>query len=491
MKATIFRKDIFPLLLIGVLAFIYFSFFVNRGLTLYDEGYIVESSYLIYSGKLPYRDFFFQYTPLTAYLGAIWFKLFGTGILKLRWLALLFSVATVILGYLISRRFANESTSLLVAATLVAWGFPHANFLWPSSVSLFLLFLILYFLIKFSESQKSLYLFLSVITVGLSLLTKQNLGLANFVGASAFVVFLWLKNKKKFNFWRFYLGMFLILLASVLFINELRELFLRSFTVLKGETMLYPYTLISKLEPGFKGLAKWAGKTFVYIYPLCIYLMSAILAIRFKVSNSLWYVLFFLTSLHFFTVVWPTADLVHLSFALPVVPLMIVAYSRQNNSFWKKFVWGSLIIFLAIGFYKTLFMRYYSFETPYRLQQIPVEIRGERIYVDQKHAVIVNDLIKAKNELFKDEPVFVHSYAPMIYFILDKYPPVDELYTVDWLLNTEDQREVVATIKDQELEWVLLESWREKDSQSLITKFITDDFRKVEEIWDFEVFRKI
>jgi 4-amino-4-deoxy-L-arabinose transferase-like glycosyltransferase len=121
-----------PLLIIVFISLVYFSFLVNRGITFYDEGYIAEASYLVYLGKIPYKEFFFQYTPLSIWLGAIWFKLFGVGILKLRWLALLISVATISTSYLITEKFLGKVGGFFASLAIMFWKFilfyPHAVF---------------------------------------------------------------------------------------------------------------------------------------------------------------------------------------------------------------------------------------------------------------------------------------------------------------------------------------------------------------------------
>ena len=43
----------------------------------YDEGFPLLAAQLINAGKIPYADFFYQHTPLYAYLTAGWFRLFG------------------------------------------------------------------------------------------------------------------------------------------------------------------------------------------------------------------------------------------------------------------------------------------------------------------------------------------------------------------------------------------------------------------------------
>ena len=130
-------------------------------------------------------------------------------------------------------------------------------------------------------------------------------------------------------------------------------------------------------------------------------------------------------------------------------------------------------------------MSYYTFETPYLKLNNRVTIRGEEIIVDDKSFAILDTLNKEKDTIFKDKSVFVYSYAPMIYFILDKTPPTTELYTVESLLSKKVQNTVVSDLDKYKVDVVILESWREANSD--ITKYIRSNYQSVGSIWDFEV----
>ena len=497
---TWFKKHsyVFAYFLIPILIILYFVFFLNRSLAIYDEGYILEASRLIHLGKIPYRDFYFQYTPLIIWLGALWFKIFGVGILKLRWLALLISLATVIVGHFIARKIFNRSIVFLVTLGFIVWGFPQTNFLWPSSTALLFLFLVIYFLIKFTEEPKNLYLILSGISVASSLLTKQNLGLATFLGASVYILYLWLKKNKGFGFLWFFGGHLLVIMLAALILGidpktiaGLKEFLTRSLGVITGKSLFAPYPLISRLDPGFSGLVKWVGKTFIYFFPLLLYIISAFFTIRKRKQKDLWYLFFFLTGLYFLAMIWPLSDLVHLTFAVPAIILMSAGFTLFKSKFWTKFAKISLILLIFAGFYKTFFMRYYTFETPYLLQTRVVSINGEKFYLDEKYSVIANRLSELKTSVFRGKVVFAHPYMPMFYYLIDQTAPTYELYTVDSLLSHPDQLKVINELKEKNVDFVILETWREKNSQNLITKYIRDNYKKIDQVWDYDILEKI
>ena len=486
-----------PLFIIVFISLVYFSFLVNRGITFYDEGYITEASYLVYLGKIPYKEFFFQYTPLSAWLGAIWFKLFGVGILKLRWLALLISIATVSLSYLISEKFFGRLGGMLASLTIMFWTFPHANFLWPSSLSLFFFTLMLFLILRFYETKNKKYIFWAGASAGLNLLSKQNLGLA---GLAAFGILSLLsfkkgENHKLISFYGSALIVFLIGALIISFQNPtlsgISEFLSRSFSAGVGKTLFWPYPFFSKPNMGLYGIARWTGKMLLYNLAPVSLVIGIFLLMKGKLENVLLKTTFIFTIVHYWAVSWPIADLAHVGFGVPAIIMLFSSWTKVKIKGVSAFSVFSIIFLLGIGFYKAFFMRYYTFEAPYREQKIPIIIKGERIFVDDNHAFFVNNLFQARVELFGDERVFVHPYAPMIYFILDKEPPVSELYTVDWILDEENQREVISQLKENHVKWVVIEIGRELGSKSQITQYIAENFSSDRRFGGIDVLKKI
>lgn len=184
--------------------------------------------------------------------------------------------------------------------------------------------------------------------------------------------------------------------------------------------------------------------------------------------------------------IWPTADLAHFTFGVPALIISFLTGTLSQNNFLKTFSKICILFFIAIGFYKTFFMNYYTFETPYLKLKNTVSIRGEKLIVDEKHFVILDALDKQKDIYFKNKSVFVYSYAPMIYFILDKNPVTPELYIVESLLSEKAIKTVVSDLEKIKPDVIFFESWRESNSE--ITKYIKEGYQETENIWDFKIF---
>lgn len=473
----------------------YYSLFVNKGLTLYDEGYIVESSYLAYQGKVPYQDFYFQYTPLSVWLGALIFKIFGVGILKLRWFALIVSVTTVILGYVISKELAGRKNAILISLGLIAWGFPHANFLWPSSLSLLFLFAVLFCFIRYDKTKNLRYISLAGIAVWGNILTKQNLGMVSLATSIVFLILV-CKGRIVKGLLHFLAPLAVIagISLSVIYLSNpdfsgIKELFYRSLMAVKGQVLYSPYPLLTLLPGGPGEILKWIVKTYLYLTPIFVITVLGIKLFIKRDIKPLLVGVFISSVFHFLVLVWPTADLAHFTFGAPTILLVFIIAALVYKGLIRKFALLSVLLFTLIGFYKTFFMSYYTFETPYLKLGNQVTIRGEKIIVDEKYKTIIGFLEENKDGLFANKSVFVHSYAPMIYFILDKEPPTRELYTVENLLSKEALHDVVESLAITKTNIILLETWRVKDSE--ITRFITDNYKKVETVWDFEILTKL
>ena len=123
--------------------------------------------YALLKGLLPYRDMAIAHTPLLLGKLAIFYQIFGVGILQLKiftWILILF---TDIVLYLISRKLWGKKVAFTALAVFSIWQlFFDGNGLW---FDLFLapVALILYYLVK------SKRFFLAGIIFGLGILSKQ------------------------------------------------------------------------------------------------------------------------------------------------------------------------------------------------------------------------------------------------------------------------------------------------------------------------------
>src|SRR4051794_41586186 len=83
------------------------GFTILREVGPHDEGLMLQAAARIADGRLPYRDFWWNYGPAQPYLlGAIW-KAFGASLLDWRIVRILLDATVALLVWLLARREAS------------------------------------------------------------------------------------------------------------------------------------------------------------------------------------------------------------------------------------------------------------------------------------------------------------------------------------------------------------------------------------------------
>src|SRR5258708_3856541 len=127
LKRFVVKRQVFLLdALLILVAFIYYSFFVNKGLVIYDEGYYVHFAERLEHGEIPYKDLALQYTPGYFYLLAFLYKVFGFQILVGRYLSLIFCLLILSSTFVLLQLYRLRSLRfhLLVGFTIISLGYP-------------------------------------------------------------------------------------------------------------------------------------------------------------------------------------------------------------------------------------------------------------------------------------------------------------------------------------------------------------------------------
>jgi hypothetical protein len=426
----------------------YYLLFLNRGLVPGDEGYYIHIAERILQGQVPYRDFFLQYPPGYLYLLAACFKLLGTTILTGRISTLVICLGIFGACLKLLRLFGVSSVRATAIALLsiAAFGYPLNNtplVVWPTVL---LTEFSMIFLLYWIKTLRTKYLLVIGLCVGLLFFTKQNIAIVDAILINAILPFSRRGNFKETlksmllmnGVW---IGMTGIWVYYFFFRNNLPGL-LEFLSFNHRYLAIYPFSyppLTFLLQPlGF-------FKLLPYYLPIVFLALLLLGLLRRRTGRSMLVLL--LPIAGFFTTVYPTSDLLHVYpyFGLVLVSFLIFIYS-QFLRFQKLFY---LLIFFCIisGFYLTLFREYNRGQAPYIKQNTPLQVpRAKGMLVDSTAARNINTVYSFINSHTKaHDYIFVYSFSPMIYFLLERQNPSRySIYSPGYLTTSQEQ----ATIHD-------------------------------------------
>lgn len=470
-----FLKKIPINIVLLILPAVYYLFFINKGIVIYDEGYYAHISERILNGEIPYKDFFLQFTPGYFYLLALFYKILGTSVLAGRILTFVFSLGIVWLALLIVDRFkADIRLKILSIGSIMAFGFPLINN--PSLLawaSVFLSLLIVFFFL-----QKK-YILLGIV-LSLILFTKQNLGIYFFILTNIFIFFLDTKKRWK-N----------ILLVNSSFLFLTLVWFSYFFLVLSSLDKFFEligfnsrYLLIYSFSyPPLSFLVQPAG--FLKLLPYYLPIVFAIIVFKKFFDKKRDLNILYLSAISlvgFFGTIYPTSDLLHVYPFFGLILVSSVLFFREST-LWRILV----LILIGTGFYLSLFREYYRYQAPYRYQKFKTEIpRAKNIYIDEPQA---NELSSLK--LFflinsrKEDSVICYPFCPMTYFILERKNPTRYANYYPGYLTKEQEKEVVNNIKENRVKYIV--TFLDYKFDTVISKFIQNQ-REVFRKGQFRVF---
>lgn len=167
--------------------FMYGLFFSVFRINDSDEGYILTASMRILHGELPYKDFFLHTPPVSYYAMAALFRIFGQQLIVARVATVVIGLLISILLYLISLKIMTRKAALISPLIFMFWGTAHASY--PSFAWFGLLFALisLYLFILSLEREHFWYIFGAGFFIGMSFLSKQNIGTCTLI---VFILFL-------------------------------------------------------------------------------------------------------------------------------------------------------------------------------------------------------------------------------------------------------------------------------------------------------------
>src|ERR1700716_3061714 len=113
-------REVFGGALLGLVVLVAYAWSGHLWIDVVDEGYFLDLADRVRTGALPYRDFATYYTPGIFYLFAAILKVFGAGVLPIRYLMAGLRAIVAVLMYCLGRRVAPWPWALVPLATLLA-----------------------------------------------------------------------------------------------------------------------------------------------------------------------------------------------------------------------------------------------------------------------------------------------------------------------------------------------------------------------------------
>jgi hypothetical protein len=196
-------------------------------------------------------------------------------------------------------------------------------------------------------------------------------------------------------------------------------------------------------------------KLLPYYTPIVLFILL-LLTIFQKTTDKRLAVLF-LPLAGFFTTVFPTSDLLHVYpyFGLSLVSLFLFMKLRFPK--FEKIGYAVIILCVISGFYLTLFREYYRGQPPYSLENTSIHTpKAGGILIDKTTAQNINSLYAFINShTKKHEYIFVYSFSPAIYFLLDRQNP--SRYTIYYpgYLTMDEEYSTIRDIQKRKVKYII------------------------------------
>lgn len=482
------KKNINVDILFFLLVFISLLFFYSRGFIPHDEGWILNPAQRILGGEIPYRDFHYIYTPGAAYVVSLFFKFFKESILVSRLTALFFVLLTLLLLRKISLR-VNTSPFLYVLPVLIfiTWGPMHINFAWPVIFSIFSGLTTCYLLLVSYKNDRFLIFFLSGVFTAMTVLFKQNFGLALMLNNLIYLVFL---RNRRITFLKYHALGFLLTIAlflAYLFQNDAlipfyNDMYFFMFYQIIQEGMqstpfVYPDLLYKQITKGI-------------FYSLPLILGIPAIAVTFKKNKQFIFLASFCILFYIFGI-RPTTDYPHLVPLLSLTGILFLSlYTLIENNLVKKIILILQILFICLGFYSAFFLNYYRWNPPLKVQDRMVGNSRMGILVDSSYASYIPAIDRyIRNNVNKNGYVFIYRFSPSFYFLSERKNPTKFIFLPPQILSNKDQAEIIKNLTDRKVSIILTDT-NIREDKSILSEFVKGKYSLDKEIGNYQFWKK-
>ncbi|MDP3921443.1 MAG: hypothetical protein Q8R76_11635 [Candidatus Omnitrophota bacterium] len=498
----------------ALLAFILVSatFLLQRNvfINLADEGFLWYGTWRASLGEVPLRDFT-AYYPGRYYWGALWFKLFGDGVLALRASNAIFQFLGLTCGLLVLRRLSRQWRFLIPAGlVLLLWMHPLYKVFEMSIVMA-----CLYFAVRLIENPTARRLFTTGVFVGLAACFGRHLGLYSFLVFLSLIMILRFRYDsetegprnifKRIAIWSggIIVG-FSPILLMVLMVPGFFGAFLDGFMIfyrIKTTNITLPiplpWNVFSHLYPQVNFSASWAARFILmcagilYIVWLGFFVLT-LLCVVFKKPRltppMTVLIASALVAAPCFHYAATRYDFDHI--AMNIYPLLtgflalsfvLEPYRKRITGAACRVVRGGVVlsafpaILLSSGYLKP------GAEAGALVQ---AQIGEDRLWVRKERAYLIERIRQLDRNCFDaEEGLLVAPHWPTIYPMLKRESPLHMIYFL-FQETADRQRDMIAAIEAKNVNWAILgdvkldgrEDLRFRNTHRLLWEHIVNEF---------------
>ena len=470
----------------------------------HDLSIVFDAGYRLTIGQKPFVDFFSPFGPTLFIQQAIFNKVFGVNINSYLFHAFFLNSIAIFISYKLIKRYGRVE-ALIAASVTAVWFFlpPGAPYIDTTAFFWTLIGFALMYCYIDREPDRIWLLCLAGMAIGLSILTKQNIGL--FSAIILLLALLILTRNRKRAFFGYVVGISIQLSVFILFLflQEAQNDFVHYWYVLPaGENRLesvFPHTIrrvLNTLKVGkVWGVNSHDWLSEIYLLAISSYLVAILLAnYRKKKGNiavlALSLILLQHLSRHTSNNNWPLY-LVYAGIILVSLAIILINPVRTR----RIVLLGVSIPMILLGYHVSITRaaHFGKLDVPYSID-VP-QLSGLR--VSEIEGPEFRELILyLQKEMPDQNPLYVTGFKTIIYGITGATPVNPLLFPMPWTDPNNDQYrtdyKALSQLQSNPDVWVITgdNSFELGDLPALNDYFI-NEFEVVEDIGNsYDVWRK-
>lgn len=402
------KTTIITLFIIFWLTFLVSAYFSTIFTDTHHDGIMLKPALDVAQGKTLFKESFTQYGALTTYIQAISLKIFGEYLITIKITTAFFYGLISILVFLIWRRFLSRSWTLIgcliwiLLAPYYFWTFLP----WSSVYALFFQLITIWLFIKYTETNKSEWLFLSGISTSLTFWCKQNVGGYTVLGGLLSILIISVLNRHKFldlfcSLSKYCLGglvgclsFLAIFLVKGSLLDWWKQSIVLAFIFVKNTQNGHQINILKSLFPKGRGLVSiWSS------FPVVTFLIFFKQLIS-KNRNKI-IIILSIFSLFSWLQYYPITCPRHMYWAVtPMVGLLVYFIKKVSDKFFhNKYINILIIVLLLIGVFgpeivyrmtsakQKMSRQYYSLDNPKTLKGMRLSDQEFEFYSNFYQAV--------------------------------------------------------------------------------------------------------